>query len=223
VGGQCVSACNPPCGAGEECTAAQQCVRTDGAPPLKEEATPEDDRAVSLVGVRGFGGIVLGGGASLHSWRAASGNQLDRPTTWGSFLFALRAGLLVQRLEISLEWAPGTYEPVMGKSSDAYDNGLWLTSFTGSFAYHIPVTRGAYWPLRIGAGFISRSTETNSAGRRVTDSTDFQGRIDLFNISVKTKYVFLDFSFPSVRYVTDFDAFHRWSGLFTVGAAYVSP
>jgi hypothetical protein len=181
---------------------------------------PEGDRARSLVGVRGFGGIVLGGGASLHSWRSPSGDQLDRPTTAGAFIFALRAGLFVNRNEVSLELAPGTYYPILGvdrAENDSLDNDESITSFTGSYAHHIEMTRGAYWAFRFGAGLIHRSHGTN------LDGTHFQGRIDLLNISVKTRYVLLDFSFPSVRYITDFDEYHRWTGLFTAGLGYISP
>jgi hypothetical protein len=78
--------------------------------------------------------------------------------------------------------------------------------------YHIRIAESVYWPLRIGAGFVM-------AG----DRTDFQGRVDLFNVSVKTKYVLLDASFASVRYVSDFNAYHRWTGLLAVGASYISP
>jgi hypothetical protein len=219
VQGECVSACNPPCGAGEVCTASLQCVPDPdaGLPPGAEPDLPEGDRAHRLVGVRGFGGIVLGGGVTLHSFVNADRDGLEDPVTAGAFIFALRAGLFVNRNEISVELAPGTCYPILGADDPAVDNDESITSFLGSYAHHIEMTRGAYWAFRFGAGLIHRSH-----GSRL-DGTHFQGRIDLLNISVKTKYVFLDFSFPSVRYVSDFDLYHRWTGLFTAGVSYISP
>ena len=55
------------------------------------------------------------------------------------------------------------------------------------------------------------------------EGTDFQARVDLLNISVKTKFIFLDFSFPSIRYVSDFDHYHRWTGLFTAAVSAIGP
>ncbi len=138
--------------------------------------------------------------------------SLDTPTTWGAFLFALRAGVTVDQAEVSLEWAPNTFRPVIGDAEPALDNDEPMHSFTGGVGYHLPLTPGAYWVLRLGAGLIATG-----------DRTDFQGRLDLLAISVKTKYLLLDFSFPSARYMSDFDLYHRWTGLFTVGVAYISP
>jgi hypothetical protein len=205
--GKCVSACNPPCAGSEICTAALQCIPDPGAEGAEE---PEADRERHLVGVRGFAGIVVGGGFSMHTFRTGP-NELQDPTTWGAFLFALRGGLLLNQLELGLELAPGTYAPVIGDSSPALDNDKWLTSFTGTVGYHVGVSRSVYWPLRIGAGLMAGN-----------DHTDFQGRLELLNLSIKTKYVLIDFSFPSIRYASDFDDYHRWTGLFNVGVSYVS-
>jgi hypothetical protein len=127
---------------------------------------------------------------------------------------------------ISVEVAPQTYLPIIGEDRDEtrpvrrdmIDSGHGATGFLGNYAYHISMARGAYWPLRIGGGFIYRSHEAPPFA-----TTDFQGRLDLFNISVKTKSLLLDFSFPSARYATDFDQYHRFTGLFTAAASYVSP
>ncbi len=209
---QCVSGCNPPCPGGQTCNTEMQCV--DVTPvdyvPVEHRA-PDPTR--SLTGVHGFGGILLGGGITLHTARATSNDDLGDPTTWGAFLFALRAGVTIERAEVAIELAPQTFRPVLGGSAEtALHRGEPLTSFTGGVGYHIPLTTGAYWPLRIGAGLIADG-----------DDTVFQGRLDLFNISVKTQYVLLDFAFPSIRYQSDFDLWHRWTGLFNVGVAYISP
>ena len=103
-----------------------------------------------------------------------------------------------------------------GQQEDALDNERYITSFLGSYAHHIPLAKGAYWPMRFGAGFIHRSHGSDQ------DGTDFQARIDLLNISVKTKFVLLDFSFPSIRYASNFGPYHRWTGLFTAGASAIS-
>ena len=215
--GKCVSACNPPCAQGEICTAALACVPGPeaGGPSSSDSAERETDRERSLVGVRGFGGLVFGAGLSLHAFRRVDGNGLQRPTSWPALLFAFRGGLLVNRNEVSLELAPGTYEPVVGNGT-AIDNGHWITSFLGSYAHHIHMARGAYWPLRLGIGLVYRGTGPYQG-------TYFQARVDLLNISVKLPYLLLDFSFPSIRYTSDFDLYHRWTGLFTAGASYVSP
>jgi hypothetical protein len=183
-----------------------------------EEAVPtstgdEPDRARTLAGVRGIGGIVLGGGVSMHTWRNPVDDTLEDPTTWGAFLFALRAGVIVERAEVAIELAPKTFKPILGGGAEnALHNNQSVTSFTGGVGYHIPLTTGTYWPLRLGAGLIADGNDTA-----------FQGRLDLFNISVKTEYVLLDFSFPSIRYQSDFDTWHRWTGLFNLGVAYISP
>lgn len=205
VEGRCLTACNPPCAADEVCAASGACV-----PPsdLEPEST---DPARTLSGVHGFGGVVLGGGFTLHANSLPDGS-LDTPTTWGAFLFGLRAGVTVDQAEVSLEWAPNTFRPIIGDSEPALDNDESMHSFTGGFGYHLPLTPGAYWLLRLGAGLIATG-----------DRTDFHGRLDLLAISVKTRYLLLDFSFPSVRYMSDFDRYHRWTGLFTVGVAYISP
>jgi hypothetical protein len=115
-------------------------------------------------------------------------------------------------VEFSVEWAPGTYLPAAGGGDDVVDGGDWVGSLLGNFGFHLPLTDRIYWPLRIGAGVIP-------AGGRY----DFQGRIDLVNLSIKTRYLLIEVSAPSVRYTSDFDDWHRWSGLVLVGASYVSP
>jgi hypothetical protein len=226
--GQCVGGCNPPCPPGYVCSASLQCVSEGMESPLPEySAEAEAERRdISLIGIRGFGGVVVGGGASLHSWTEDS-DALDRPTPAGAFLFAVRAGLFVNQSEISVEVAPQTYLPIIGEDRDEarpirrdmIDDGHGTTGFLGNYAYHISMARGAYWPLRIGGGFIYRTHEVPTPFA----TTDFQGRLDLFNISVKTRFLLLDFSFPSARYATDFDQYHRFTGLFTAAASYVSP
>jgi hypothetical protein len=181
---------------------------------------PEVDPDVTLEGVKGFGGIVLGGGLSMHMRRAFGEDEWVGPTTWGAFIFALRAGLFVGRNEISIEFAPGSYKPIIGDADPGdlvIDDGRWITSFLGSYAHHVPIVPGAYWPFRLGAGFISRSHGEPYEG------TDFQARIDVLNISVKTKVILLDFSFPSIRYISDFDDYHRWTGLFTAAVSAIGP
>ena len=67
------------------------------------------------------------------------------------------------------------------------------------------------WPLRIGAGLMAGN-----------DHTDFQGRLELLNLSIETKYGLVDFSFPSIRYASGFNHYHRWTALFNVDVSYVS-
>ena len=212
VDGECVTGCNPPCPENQTCNTEMQCVDAADVAYVPVTRQPVDP-ARTLSGVHGFGGIVLGGGITIHTARATSNDDLGDPTTWGAFLFALRAGVTIERAEVAIELAPKTFQPVLGGSTeDALHRGESLTSFTGGVGYHIPLTTGAYWPLRIGAGLIADGNDTV-----------FQGRLDLFNVSIKTRYVLLDLSFPSIRYQSDFDLWHRWTGLFNVGVAYISP
>jgi hypothetical protein len=64
--GQCVSACNPPCGAGQRCTAQRECVADSGAQPapyFPEPMAPEEGSeqhdGFMLRATIGFGGARL--------------------------------------------------------------------------------------------------------------------------------------------------------------------
>ncbi len=190
---------------------------SDTRPDLIQERhlLEEEHRAEQLIGIRGIFGVTLGTGVTLHTWKDFD-NDLNGPGTYMGILFALRAGLMLERMEILLEYAPGTFKPMLNSDEQRAPNAEFLDkdesmySFLASVGYHIPVTKSVYWPLRLGAGVAS-------------SRNDMMARIDLLNISVKTKYVLLDFSFPSIRYMSDFDEYHRWTGMFIASGSYITP
>jgi len=209
VDGQCVSQCNPPCGEGRVCTEERKCEAPGGESEAddvvaeKNIETERIEREERLLGIRGFGGVQFGGGVTLYSPRI--GNRIQSPNVEGAFLFALKGGVFIRQVELSLEVAPGSYLPVT-------DGGGNQTSFLANVGYHGHVTDNFYWPLRIGAGLVTWGGDVQ-----------FQGRLDVLSLSMKTKYVLADFTFPSFRYASDFDSFHMWTGMFNVAVSYISP
>jgi hypothetical protein len=163
-----------------------------------------------LEGVKGIAGLGLGYGPTLHAYKQGGSGDLDGPDTFTGFLFALEAGALLNRVELKLEWAPGTYQPLLNEDSPRLDAGESFYSVVGSVGYYIPITDRVYWPMRIGAG----------AG---SDRNDFIARLDLVNIAVKLDPVLLGVALPSIRYMSDFDDYQRWTGLFALSANYVFP
>ncbi len=217
VQGKCESMCNPPCGASEVCTDIGQCERLGVVKEHMDEADSrrtDHKRERNLVGVRGIVGLVTGLGFSLHS-RKIDG-KLEDPNTYLAGYGALKGGVMVDIVELTAEYSPKLYRPLMGGTVRASErpsaHGEYMQSLLGNVGVHIPIAERVYWPIRVGGGFT------------VYDGNfDFQGRIDLFNVSVKTKYVLFEASVPSVRYNSNFDSFHQWTGLFTVGASYITP
>jgi hypothetical protein len=162
-----------------------------------------------LQGVHGFVGLGAGFGPTLHTYEEADGD-LEGPDTYGASLFALQGGAFLNRLELMIEWAPGTFRPLSKDEPPHIDAGDSFYSLVGSVGYYIPVTDVVYWPLRLGAGVGS-------------DRNDMIARLDLLNVAVKTKHVIATISLPSIRYMSDFDEYHRWTGLFELSAAYIFP
>jgi len=76
--GQCVSACNPPCPAGQQCTAEAVCEVDPGVPPPRFFGGPEAPPPKSRAGVEQHDGLMLrfmfGFGSAGSS---ASGTELD--------------------------------------------------------------------------------------------------------------------------------------------------
>lgn len=213
--GKCISLCDPACGLGEVCTGEGICTRLGGVHARMDEGAEQRERErrdESLVGIRGFGGLVLGGGMSVYAEKLPGRDKLDDPLPSGAVYFALKGGVMLEVVEFSVEWAPSTYIPAVGGDDAIIDSGDWIGSLLGNFGFHIPLTERVYWPLRVGAGVIP-------AGGRY----DFQGRIDLVSLSIKTRYLLLEAALPSVRYTSDFDDWHRWTGLVLLGVSYVSP
>ncbi len=214
VQGKCESMCNPPCGASEVCTGLGQCERLG---VVKEHMDEADDRRTaykrerSLVGIRAIGGVVTGLGVSLHAVEDANGDLMD-PNTYFALYGALKGGVMVEIVELSAEYSPKLYKPMMFGSGGLPGHGEYMQSLLGNIGVHIPMAERVYWPIRVGGGFT------------VYDGNfDFQGRFDPFNVSIKTKYFLFEASLPSIRYNSNFESFHRWTGLLTLGASYITP
>lgn len=209
VDGQCVSRCNPACGEGRVCTAERRCEASEPAEEPEDVVAEKNleteriEREERLLGIRGFGGVQFGGGVTLYSPRI--GDRIQSPNVEGAFMFALKGGVFIRQVELSLEVAPGSYLPVT-------NGGGNQTSFLANVGYHGHVSDNFYWPVRIGAGLVTWQGDVQ-----------FQGRLDVLSLSMKTKYVLADFTFPSFRYTSDFDSFHMWTGMFNVAVSYISP
>jgi hypothetical protein len=204
------------------CTASGQCERlgklgdsfAQGA-RLREEKK----RETSLIGVRAIAGLALAGGASIEAFQEADEDGLDGPINSGSFYGALKLGMTLDVVELSAEWAPATNFAVVGNEKSRFKDGSRtsynnenLSSLLMNIGVHLPLTQRLSWPVRVGGGFVLNK-----------DTTDFMARLDVFGISIKTKYVLLDVSLPSLRYTSDFDQYHRFSGLVGLTASYITP
>jgi hypothetical protein len=222
VNGHCDSICNPACSASEVCTESGQCERVGklgdsfaAGAKLREEKK----RETSLIGVRALAGLAIAGGASIEAFKEPDGSGVDGPVNSGSFYAALKLGMTIDVVELSAEWAPGTNFAVIGNEDShfltrprtSYNNES-LSSVLMNIGVHLPLTQRLSWPVRAGGGFVLNK-----------DTTDFIARLDIFGISYKTKYVLLDVSLPSLRYTSDFDQYHRFSGLVGLTASYITP
>ncbi len=215
VKGQCESKCQPPCEGSSVCTDSGVCERLGVVKEHMDEAADrrtQHRRDTTLTGVRAIGGILVGGGFTLHSYKERDGDGLDDPSSHGAFYAAIKAGVMFEIAELSAEWSPKLYKPVAMGRKGVLDRSTFIHSLIGQVGVHIPMTDMVYWPIRVGGGFIAND------GR-----LDFQAKVDPFNLSIKTRYLLLEASFPSLRYMSDFDDYHRWTALVTLGANYISP
>jgi hypothetical protein len=149
-------------------------------------------------GLRGFGGITLGGGPTV-----ASGLGLGT-TTQGGFLFGLKGGILYDRVEVGAEISPVTFLPLASVSGSK--PVLQVNVYAG---YHIKLAGPVSWPLRGGIGL---------EGVNTNDQVFFQGRADLVGISALLGPVLLDLHAPSFRlFVNDSGAVLHF--MFGIGGA----
>lgn len=137
--------------------------------------------------MHGFvGGALLGGPAIA----AGSGSGLRGSgfgSAFGSILFALRGGVIIDRHELTLEVSPMTF---------AFGGNL-VPAFqvNGAYGYLIPLsTSGSpaiYWPLRLGIGLLTDLPTPRWA---------VQARADFLGIALRFDQFLLDLHLPSVRY-----------------------
>jgi hypothetical protein len=199
------------CGATADCGEQLRCIQNIcGGPqpgqaakpaPTEAEAEAEEDSGASIdewiahpmwEGIGGFVGLNVLGGVG---WAAplSGGASYD---VEGAFLFGLRGGLLINRIELGLEFSPVTYLPY---PKDGAEPHLQLN---GTFGYHVPLSDQLTWPIRVGVGVVAVNTEDPL----------FQARADLLGLSIGYGHLLIDTHFPSFRFLTEFDrvAFFDW-------------
>jgi hypothetical protein len=147
-------------------------------------------------GVRPFVGITLGGGPTFL------GSSLGS-TTQGGFLFALKGGVLIDRIELGAEISPVTFLPYAGSGGKPT---LQANIYGG---YHIPISGPISWPLRAGIGILAVNTN---------GLVFFEGRADLIGISALVGPVLLDLHAPSFRIFAN-DVGYSMHFMFGIGAA----
>jgi hypothetical protein len=207
--------CVPGCRSSEVCTATGTCERLGRLSETLEEASRRREqrkREVSLIGVRAIAGLVAGGGLTVEAFKEPDGDGLDGPVNSGNFYAALKLGMMIDIIELSAEWAPLSSFPVIGNDESRYDNNDATSSLLFNIGAHLPIAERISWVARVGGGLAMPE-----------DRTDFIARLDVLGISVKTKYVLLDVTFPSLRYTSDFDDYHRFSGVVAVSGTYITP
>ncbi|MCA9619830.1 MAG: hypothetical protein KC731_12475, partial [Myxococcales bacterium] len=169
-----------------------------GAPPAPapaDEGFTHSGRE-GFDGIHPFGGLMLGGGPTVGIGGGGS-------ATVGGFLFALKGGVLIDRIELGLEFSPVTFLPYTGTGAKPV---LQMHAYGG---YHIPLAGPVSWPLRAGIGFAA--VNLPKAAMEV--------RFDVVGISAMLGPVLLDLYVPSFRVLTDFDNGTVLHFMFGIGGA----
>lgn len=176
------------------------------SPEANPESTDHDDwLAFDLAGSRAFVGMSWGGGFGTMMSTSSSGTTQGANVST-SFLYALRAGVLVNRVEIGFEAAPMTYlSPAATRcaqnSQFGEGGGQQCFSVNGAVfeaastvGVWIPLVQkreaGVYFPVRLGIGFIE-----TTAGRAY-----FQAIGDLIGVNVRVGHLYFGMRLPSFRY-----------------------
>jgi hypothetical protein len=144
--------------------------------------------AFKLEGVHPFVGLTWLGGPVLGL--TSGGFSTSRSSS--GFLFGLRGGVFIDKIELAVELSPMTYFYYSPTPGPAFQ-------FNGTVGYHIPLYEGpqvqVYWPLRGGVGMFTGNTGSNVL---------FQARADLVGVMIKVGHLTIDLNLPSFRYaVTD--------------------
>jgi hypothetical protein len=190
-GAQCFT--NGDCG-GELACVQNYCTRraspmswhpTASTAPQAEQVEPKPSFA--LEGVHPFFGVTTAGGPTSLGVANDQNFVLD-PTVQGSFIFALRGGVMFGRNELGVEVSPGTYAYYSNTGGGAFQ-------FNVTYAHYLPIHEGrsvsVYWPLRAGVGMFTGHTD---------DMAFFQARADLFGVALRFGHVMVDMHVPSFRY-----------------------
>jgi hypothetical protein len=174
------------------------------------ETSGLDWSEIKLEGVHPFFGLTFLGGptfAVITGGFAGNAQQLE-----GAFLFALRAGVYIDRNELAFEISPLTYQYYTNTGGPTFQ-------FTGTYRYLIPVAKTpsleVSWPIGVGVGMMAGNTG---------DLVFFQARADLVGLNLRTGPLLIDLYFPQFRYaVTTKDGegahFLTWFGGASLGYA----
>jgi len=155
---------------------------------VAEEDHPTEERSgFELKGVHPVFGLTWAAGPTSLGVANDQRFALDG-TVQGSALFALRAGVMFGRNELSAEVSPGTYAYYSNTGGGAFQ-------FNVSYAHYLPLHEGrsvsVYWPVRLGAGAFTGNTDGMAF---------FQGRADLFGVALRFGHLMVDMHVPSFRY-----------------------
>jgi hypothetical protein len=126
--------------------------------------------------------------------------------TYGGLLFALKGGILYDRIEAGIELSPVTQ---LLTFETGQEPNFQFNAYGG---YHIPITGPFSWPLRGGVGMA----HILGAG----GATLFEARLDLIGASMHLGPVLLDVHLPSWRILTDGDV-TAMAFIFGVGGAWL--
>jgi hypothetical protein len=149
-----------------------------------------------MKGVHPFVGIELTGGPAF-AFASAAGRTINDRNVQGTFLFALRGGVMIGHHELALEISPFTYMPY-NTSWPVFRGSAF--QFMGTYGFLAPLREGTvsiYWPIRVGVGMFAGGDNTLSVAY-------FQVRADVVGIALRIGHVMIDLTLPSFRYgVTD--------------------
>jgi hypothetical protein len=142
-------------------------------------------RGSPLEGLHVFAGLTVMGGPMLALIQSGG---FSGSNAFGTFLFAMRAGVLVDHHEIALEISPMT----LFYPGSAFGPSLQLN---GTYAHYVPLFESdqlsIYWPLRAGVGLFAVNTG---------NSVFFQARADLAGVAFDFSHVLIELHLPSFRY-----------------------
>ncbi len=167
--GACVSACNPVCGANEQCTATGECIPT--APtsvqvqPVYNVRPPPDPQAAFERDVlrerrhRLRLGIFVDLGAAFFEAPGGSFGSLDTVGPLGEFGFELRKNFAYR---VGVRFRTGV--AVSGGQDESEDTGLWLLRIFASPSFRIgPFAQGFPFYIDLGAHIGVRMVGSSAA------------------------------------------------------------
>lgn len=126
-------------------------------------------------------------------------------STYGGLLFALKGGILYDRIEAGVELSPVTQ---LLTFESGQDPNFQFNVYGG---YHIPITGPFSWPLRGGVGMAYLITGEQAV---------FEARLDLIGASMNLGPVLLDVHLPSWRILTNGDV-TAMAFIFGIGGAWL--